>query len=150
MVLWPRRLTWLHRISGRSYTVRLFFGSIEKSSLVVVLRRALAEHFAICDGLRIPLALCRLRDWSRRLGDTLADQIDLVFAVLNWPVAAALANGLDLLEQSSLVPMDADLRDPAIVVELNKVELFQRVSNDNMLCWALFLAAPLDSKAPCR
>lgn len=150
MVLWPRRLAWLHRISGRSYTVRLFFGSIEKSSLVVVLRRALAEHFAICDGLRTLLALCRLRDWSRRLGDTLADQIDLIFAVLNRPVAAAFANSLDLLEQSSLVPMDADLRDPAVVVELNEVKLVRMVSNGNMLGWALDLAAPLDSRAPCR
>lgn len=84
------------------------------------------------------------------MGDTLADQIDLIFAVLNRPVAAAFANSLDLLEQSSLVPMDADLRDPAVVVELNEVKLVRMVSNGNMLGWALDLAAPLDSRAPCR
>ena len=60
--------------------------------------------------------------------DTFVDQVDLVLAVANWPVATGSADDLDLLKERALVPALSDLCDLAVAVERYDVELSNTVS----------------------
>ena len=51
------------------------------------------------------------------------DHGDLLPAILDGPVAAHLANDLNLLQEGALVPLLADLRDLAIVAKGHDVDL---------------------------
>ena len=53
------------------------------------------------------------------------DQADLIFALIHWPVLAARSNDFHHLEQRALVPVYADILDPALRIEVYNVELVE-------------------------
>jgi hypothetical protein len=53
----------------------------------------------------------------------LGDELDLCFAVGDWPVLAPRTNDFGLLEKCSLVPGNANLLDFAMGVEMDDVGL---------------------------
>lgn len=59
---------------------------------------------------------------SRRL-DAAGDQLDLVLSIANRPVASGLANDINQLEERALIPALSDLRDLAVGVEADDVNL---------------------------
>jgi hypothetical protein len=58
---------------------------------------------------------------SRR-ADAALDCLHQLLTLPDWPVAACTANGLDLLEQSALVPVEPHLGDLAVRVEVDNVD----------------------------
>lgn len=53
--------------------------------------------------------------------DATSEEGNLLLAVANGPVATGLSNGLDLLEQRTLIPLESNLEDFAGFVERHKV-----------------------------
>lgn len=50
-------------------------------------------------------------------------ETNLILAIANRPVAAARANDIDVLEEGALVPVDTDMADLALGVEVDNVDL---------------------------
>ena len=59
------------------------------------------------------------------------DSLHQVLSIPNWPVAAGTANGLDLLQKSSLVPVESHLTDLAVCVEADDMD--KRESDDSLV-----------------
>jgi hypothetical protein len=75
-------------------------------------------------------------NWARSIIDgclssrlnTRCDQLYLVEAITNGPVASSLANDIDQFEEGTLIPILSDLLNLSVRIESNNVDLSQKVS----------------------
>jgi hypothetical protein len=68
-------------------------------------------------------SLCRTKSIFSNEGSAGRNQTDLIFSIHNGPVLRASANDIDLLEERRLVPVEADLLDLLVLIEVHNVDL---------------------------
>lgn len=75
--------------------------------------------------------------------EAVGNQTQLVSVVANGPIAARLADDLELLEHGALVPLQANLGNAAVLIVADNVSL-----REDKLTWLVFFFCPYSSMIP--